>query len=749
MTTKHKYQPKFKFQGTFFLSCENLLMMLRFDIFFLMITFSMGVSSAWGQTKGINRGKYRVNIVETDQKMVIDGVLDEEPWQTADRAAHFQRVEPTDTGFAMAQTEVMLTYDAMNLYMGIICHDPVPGKRPVESLRRDFTFYKNDNFLVFIDTYNDYTNGFSFGVSAAGAQWDGIQANGGTVSLDWDIKWKSAVKSYEDRWTAEFSIPFRSIRYHGGVKEWGINFSRLDLKSNEKSSWAPMPRQFATATLAFTGTLVWDKPLEKAGPRFSLIPYASGKVTSNRSNGQDTKYDGKAGIDAKVILSTSLNLDLTINPDYSQVEVDRQQINLDRFELFFPEKRQFFLENSDLFANLGTTSARPFFSRRIGLNSPVDAGARLSGMLGEGWRIGVMDMQTRSDDGIQASNYAVAAVQKKVLRRSNLTGFFINRQLTEHDDDTASRVYRYNRVAGLEFNLASADNRWTGKAFYHQSFYPGSTGDALSLAANLVYSTQYLNIGLNQAWIGKDFLAEAGYIRRKGYYEANPTFQYKFYPASGRIVRHGPIVKLDALFDPDFNLTDRETQLGYTWEWKNRSVLLIDFREDFVELLAPFDPTYTGRDTLDTGTRHYWQDAGFSFTSDTRKMLNFVAGIRYGTFYNTKRFSFSGDLFYRVQPYGSLAISSTYYHMVLPDGMKRVDYLLIGPRLDITFTNTLFLTSYIQYNNQIDNMNLNIRFQWRFAPVSDLFIVYTDNYNTEGFGNKDRGLIIKLSYWFN
>ena len=212
--------------------------------------FLLTCSLLYGQIKAVNRDKFRINIKETSETIKIDGILDEEAWKTAEMASQMRRVLPTDTGYAIAQTEVKLTYTATTLYMGIVCYDPTAGKRPVESLRRDFNFLKNDNFIVFIDTYNDQTNGFAFGVSAAGAQWDGIQANGGTVNLNWDIKWRSAVKNYKDRWVAEFAIPFRSIRYNGGDKEWGINFSRLDLKTNEKSSWAPMPRQFATATLA-------------------------------------------------------------------------------------------------------------------------------------------------------------------------------------------------------------------------------------------------------------------------------------------------------------------------------------------------------------------------------------------------------------------------------------------------------------------------------------------------------------------
>jgi hypothetical protein len=166
----------------------------------------------FGQTKGINREKYQIGITKTTNTINVDGILDEQEWSSADIATHFQRVLPTDTGFAIAQTEVKVTYNESALFVGIVCYDPTPGKRPVESLRRDFSFMKNDNFIVFMDTYNDQTNGFAFGVSAAGAQWDGVQANGGVVNLDWDIKWKSVVKNYNDRWVAEFAIPFRSIR---------------------------------------------------------------------------------------------------------------------------------------------------------------------------------------------------------------------------------------------------------------------------------------------------------------------------------------------------------------------------------------------------------------------------------------------------------------------------------------------------------------------------------------------------------
>jgi hypothetical protein len=709
--------------------------------------------TATSQTNGVNRADYRIGIFETSDVITIDGVIDEQVWITAGKADQFRRVMPTDTGLATSATEVRITYNESTLYLAITCFDPSPGKRPVESLRRDFSFMKNDNFIVFIDTYNDFTNGFAFGVSPAGAQWDGMQANGGIVNLDWDIKWRSAVKNYDDRWVAEFAIPFRSMRYKGGSAEWGINFSRHDLKLNEKSSWAPMPRQFATASLAFAGTLAWDKPLPSSGARFSVIPYASMKTTQNKLSGEEFNpkaEDLNAGLDAKVILSTSMNLDLTVNPDYSQVEVDRQVTNLDRFELFFPEKRQFYLENSDLFANLGTENLRPFFSRRIGLTSPVLAGARLSGKFGNNWRVGFMDIQTGEEEEIASYNFAVAALQRRVSSHSNVTAFMVNKQHFGEDPLAAAT----NRVAGLEYNLATADNRWTGKAFWHGSYFEGTDGIASALAANILYSTQYLRMSLNQSLVGSGYTAETGYIRRRGYYEIFPAIQYKFYPANSRIANHGPGMKFDLLIDPsEKKITDRETQVLYQVEWLNRSIFVADVRESYIRLRELFDPTRNNGVPLPVNSSFHWLETGLSFTSDIRKPFNFLLSGRYGGFYNGTKLTLNSEIFYRVQPYGSLALVTTYNDIELPQPYNSARFFLIGPRLDITFTDKLFFTSFVQYNNQIDNLNLNLRFQWRFAPVSDFFIVFTQNSfpgdpDQRAFV-KDRGLVLKVSYWFN
>lgn len=747
-----------------FLSSPKILAMHKYRLLILIAVIIISVNFVSGQNGGVNRGKYFIHITKTDEPITIDGILDEKTWGSAETTGQFQRVTPTDTGFAAARTEVKLSYDKSNIYVGVVCWDPTPGKRPVESLRRDYTFMKNDNFMIFFDTYNDQTNGFAFGITPAGAQTEGLQYEGTKVLYSWDIKWRSAVKNYGDKWVTEFSIPFRSIRYKGGDTEWGINFGRQDLKNNEKSAWAPMPRQFPHCSLPFTGTLLWDKPMEKAGLRFSLIPYVTGKVTRNYDIDADAAWKWNAGIDAKMILSTSLNLDLTINPDYSQVEVDKQQTNLDRYELFFPEKRQFFLENSDLFASLGTESVRPFFSRRIGLENPVIAGARLSGNLDKNWRLAIMDIQTDRKEDIYAANYMVATIQRKVFSRSNISAFIINKQVTGAGEDDSFAGNKFNRIAGLEYNLASPDNKWTGKAYYHQDFIGDPAIRDAAAATNLTYSTRYITASLNQAFTGSGYNAETGYIRRRGYQQASGSVLYKFFPNSKKLISHGPSLKLDTYFNPysSYSLTDRETQFIYSFDFLNKSSFSVDFRETYIELLAPFDPTNTGGLKLAAGEDFEWNEFGATYVSDNRKMFNVVLNGRYGGYYNGNRLTLNGEINYRVQPYGSLGLTTTYYDISLPSPYNSAKLMLIGPRFDFTFTDKLFFTSFIQYNNQIDNMNVNLRFQWRFAPVSDLFIVYTQNsfapdmfgqYNgndsPDNFRVRNRGLVVKLSYWFN
>ena len=697
----------------------------------------------------VNREKYRLRANRVSKSIKVDGILDEEIWQHAENTTPFFRIQPVDTGYAIAQTEVMVAYDDSYIYMGITNFDPSPGKRPVESYRRDWSFNNNDNFFAAIDTYNDQTNGFVFGVNAVGAQWDGMQSNGGMVALEWDGKWYSAVKNYNDRWTAEFKIPFQTIRYEEGVTEWGINFSRLDLKTNEKSSWAPVPRQFASATLAYTGTLEWETPPPPSGVRVSLIPYTMGRATHDKEAGAHIDYRAGAGLDAKVILSTSTNLDVTINPDYSQVEVDRQVTNLDRFELYFPEKRKFFLENSDLFASLGSSSIRPFFSRRIGLDSPIIAGARFSGNAGDNLRIGLMNVQTAANDLNPADNFSVAVLQQRILSHSNVGVFMTNKNVIVSPKDSVYEGYLFNRVAGGEFNYASMDNNWTGKIFYHHSFNSSHERNSDAAYANITYATQKFNASLKQSYVGGNYLAEMGYIKRTGYLHNFAFVDYQFYPNSLRITSHGPSIKSSFYFEPDMKLTDREFKLEYSLTWYDRSVMVAGLENDYVRLLDPFDPTNTEGVKIPSDAEFRWIETYITYNSTQKRLFTYKLEGRYGGYFGGRRTQVNTDMNYRIQPYGSISLVSSYNKILLPEPYASRDLILLGPKIDITFSEKLFFTTFVQFNNQIENVNLNMRLQWRFAPVSDLYIVYTENAYPVGWQTKNRGIVLKLSYWFN
>ena len=455
-----------------------------------------------------------------------------------------------------------------------------------------------------------------------------------------------------------------------------------------------------------------------------------------------------SGLDAKVTLSTSLNLDLTINPDFSQVEVDQQRTNLDRFELFFPEKRQFFLENSDLFASLGSKNIRPFFSRRIGLTTPVKGGARLSGKLGSNYRLGIMSIQTDANEETPASNFTVATLQRKILTRSSLSIFLVNKE-SNLQENANGRENSYNRVGGVDFNLASADNLWPGKSFFHQAIYKNAGDNAFAAATSIKYNNGIISAHMSYSFVGADFQADMGFVKRAGFHRFGPHLEYKFYPNEGKILNHGPTFKFDNVLDKGFKTMDRELELKYIINYINRSKLSAELERGFVKLRAPFDPTNTGGDTLATGSAYNWNEFSLKYESDARKTLNFTSNIRYGGYYNGNKLSLNGTINYRVQPYVNLSISTTYDKIDLPEPFESMAFLLIGPRLDLTFTNKLFLTTLVQYNDQADNVNVNLRFQWRFAPVSDLFIVYTNNSYPDDFRTKDKALVAKISYWFN
>jgi hypothetical protein len=727
--------------------------MLKIKYLFFVLLFLFSVVTVNANSFYLSKTDTTLNTFNKDfvyhvkkmqSKIKIDGVIDEPDWEKAQRADRFYRVLPVDTGFAHQQSVILMTYNEKALYLAQIFYDTIPGKRVMESFRRDFEFGNNDNFLVFFDTFLDQTNGFSFGVSASGAKWDGTMSDGHNISLDWDCKWESKTKHYDDKWITEMRIPFKSIRYPKGSQQWNTNFSRLDLKSNEKSAWAPVPRQFSTSTLAYTGVMKFEEPLPKSKPQISFIPYIYGDVSKDYEAGTDAQYRKDFGFDAKIGISSSMNLDLTYNPDFAQVEVDEQVVNFDRFELFFPEKRQFFLENSDLFANAGYPEVTPFFSRRIGLDAPVLAGARLSGKIGNNLRIGVMNMTTQKTDDFLARNFTVASVQKKIFARSNIGFIFVNKEYFDQPSDTTM----FNRVAGFDYNLASKNNFWTGKLFYHRSFQPENPDKQYSQGAMLMYDTKHIKTGFTQASIGENYLAEAGYVIRTGINYVAPEITYLFVP-NKKVVSHGLTVKLNTFFDPNFRKIEHENRFDYQINFNNRSKIIFGHVDFYVELQEDFDPTHTGDHYLEAGTQHDFAGNYFHFGSTRKTLFNWWMEAARGTFYGGMIHYVKGEFGYRFQPYVNLTLNYSYTDINLPDPFERAQNWLIGPKLDVTFTDKIFWSTFVQYNEQIDNMNVNMRLQWRYQPVSDIYLVYTDNYIPGSWTSRNRTLVLKMTYWFN
>ncbi|MCC5946629.1 MAG: carbohydrate binding family 9 domain-containing protein, partial [Bernardetiaceae bacterium] len=491
-----------------------------------------------------------LSILRTETPIRLDGKLEEEVWRYAPKATDFTQNFPSDTLLSEAVTQVQLAYDDTYLYVGIYCESKGTGDYIISSLRRDFDWLNNDNVTIMIDPFNDALNGFSFSVTPYGIEREGMVFEGDNTAVNWDNKWQATayVDEENNTWTAEMAIPFKTLRYKKDEQIWRMNFTRNDARTNERSAWARVPQGYEINTIAFAKEVEFEGQPPASGSNISLIPYLTGDLAQDRLAGTPTAYSANAGGDAKIGVSPSLNLDITVNPDFSQVEVDRQVTNLSRFEIFFPEQRQFFLENSDLFSRFGFTQIRPFFSRRIGIGldtatqqivqNPIYYGARLSGKIGQKWRVGLMNMQTARDRdaGILSQNYTVAAVQKQIFGRSNIGGIFVNRQA--FGDDPASP---FTRMAGLDYNIQSKDNKWRGKIFYHKAFLPNSPSGSSANASYLNYRTRKWNIAWNHEYVGENYdINDIGFVARRGHWRFEDWIGYRFYPQKSKLINnHG------------------------------------------------------------------------------------------------------------------------------------------------------------------------------------------------------------------
>ncbi len=742
----------------------------------ILLFLSLSFISLTLSAQKINE-KYQYHINKATSEIRIDGKLDEAQWQRCESATDFWMVTPADTSRARCKTVARFTYDDKFLYFSAINSQEKKGPYIVESLKRDFNFGRNDNIWLILEPFNDLTNGWVFGSNAAGAQFDGQIGEGTNLNPNWDNRWISQTSFDGQNWILEMAIPFSSLRYKANETTWGMNMSRLDLVTNEKSVWAPVPRQFFSITLAYTGSLIWDNPPPAPKTNISIIPYVLGGVSQNFEKKEDAVFKKDFGGDAKIAVSPSLNLDLTVNPDFSQVDVDQQVTNLNRFELFFPERRQFFLENSDIFNSFGGDETRPFFSRRIGLGTPIQYGARLSGKLDNNWRIGVLNIQTSANKdtavGLPTYNYSVFALQRKVFSRSNISMMIVNKEgIGFGTENTKKGFSQYNRNVVLQYNLASKSNKWTGKFAVMKSISPEVTTDDYAQYYDVSYATQVWDIGLTYTKIGENFKAETGFVPRKGYSYFNPNIGYTYYVknASSPIISHGPKVfsflyrnnRTDVPENVSLSSDNSTTHvLGYNIGFRDRATLELFTATDNIVLFSAFNPInpFLKDFYVKNRSEHTWASWGVSFASSPRNLFTYGVNSRYGTYFGDgTRLRLNGVIGYRFQPFVSLSLSAEYNSIKDVNVFKTADnkptlagtdFWLIQSKFDITFTNKIFWTTYFQYNEQVKNVNLNSRIQWRYKPASDVFLVYSDNYLPSDLGIKNRSIVLKWNYWWN
>lgn len=745
--------------------------------------FGFDAEEIFAQEK--NKQGIEFSIRKAKGTIKLDGVLDEPDWLDAKVATHFYMNYPIDTMPPTYQSEARVTFDQHFFYVSFVCYDNMEKPNIVQSLRRDFDFNLNDNMGVYFDPYDDHTNGFYFAITPFNVQHEGTIYGGGTSSdafnSNWDNKWYSEVKRHGDRWVAELAIPFKSFRYNH-VENWNITFVRNDLKHNQVSSWIFTPIQYLSGSFAYTGKLKWVDSAPYVGANVSVIPYLAGSSTQDTENKIPTNNSMTAGFDAKVAVSPAINLDLTVNPDFSNVEVDRQVINLTRFAYQFPERRTFFLENSDLFSTPGYPPTRPFFSRKIGLVAdssgnlqkvPIAYGARVSGKIGKNWRIGAMNLQTKKkqDLGLPEQNYTVAVVQRQIFSRSNIDFFVVNKQslgLGNYDPtkyyqsdlvrsvwngtNNVKKLNLYNRVIGADFNLFTKSNKWNGDFYYHKSFDDFSKDNNYSYGLFLSYSTRHFNTFGGQYGVGKNYNAEVGFVPAQSVYHGFISrfnrVEGKFYPKRGPITNMGPGLEFDRTLQLNGIMTDKAYIADYSINYRNTGRLFGTVQRIFSLLPQNFNPINPKSEvSFQAGQEFEWTEYNVQYNSDSRKLFTYTIKASGGQFYDGDKKGLSGTFSYRYQPYGNVTVTYDYNDIHLSYGSAR--FLLIQPRIDLTFTNKLFFTTIVQYNSRNDNMGLNARFQWRYKPASDFFIVYTENYFSNNFQSRNHALVLKWTYWLN
>lgn len=703
--------------------------------------------------------------VRTTEVPTLDGVLDDRAWQQAPPITGFVQSEPAEGQPASEKTEVRIVYDDRYIYVGVICYDTDPSQVIVTDTRRDSGLGEMDSFQMIFDTYHDRQNGFVFGTNAAGIQYDAqvrdegeTQASGGGptlgtggraqtgsgggVNVNWDASWDVKAHIGEIGWTAEFRIPLRSLRYGPPPQVWGVNFLRNIRRSREQAFWSPMARQYNLSRLSSAGVL---QGLELEAPRnFKLMPYVVGSANRDytRENSK-TDFDRNGGIDAKFGLTPSMNLDLTYNTDFAQVEVDEQQINLTRFNLVFPEKRPFFLENAGLFSVGKPGDLDLFFSRKIGISPdrslvPIQGGARLTGKT-RGVNVGLLNMWTDQVGLIPANNFTAIRAKRDLRNRSSFGAIFVNRIAT----GSGAGKNNWNRTWGTDGKLGIGE-ALTFTGFAAKTETPGMSGHRYAYNAGGEYKDRMHRVYLEYGKVGPKFNPEVGFLRRTGGYQRLAAGWYETVRTSA-VKRKGfrelaPHVAYTRYSQFEGGILTATLHMDNHLDWENGNFISPAINIDWEGLYQPFE-IYPG--VIVPPGVYRSPHTAFRTHTDGRKWLAGNFDWDYGGFLSGHQNSMSPAVTVRQSGKLNVSLRWTRNAIDLPQGAFTTN---LGTfRTTYNFTTSIYAQSLIQYNDRDKRWSTNLRFSWLNAAGTGLYLVYNDTETLNGLGPVNRSFIIKYS----
>ena len=701
-------------------------------------------------------------------EIIIDGIADENSWKTAKKMnANWQHF-PNETNEFKNPTEVRILFDNENIYL--LCKSfSKTNDYVIPSLKWDFSGAASDKVNFLFDTFSDGNNAYMFGSNMLGVKSDILVANGGIgssrldINRTWNGNFDVEGKVYDGYYLIEMKIPLSTLNYPENSKSWRFNFFRFDTEENQRTTWARIPQEFKGYNLAFMGEITFERPLNNSKGKTWLIPFINGFTEKNFSENK-SENDFKYGLDIRVPLKSELNLDVTFNSDFSQAEIDDEIVNFTRFEFKMPEKRQFFVENNDIYTNFGENlMMNPFFSRRIGLakNSQGDlvenkilSGIRISGKINNNLKLGFLNMLTDEDlsNNIPMNLNSVISLHQRVFKRSLVKFIFVNRQNTK-DYEFVNYEDIFNRVAGIEYDLITEKNKWNGRAYLYKSFENVEKDDNTSAGFTIDRTTRNHNLRINYHYLGDDFRSDLGFMRRKGVSKLKPHYQYTIYP------KHSNLNSISFRYQYVFyykhadqveNIHFNTSHLNSTFRFINQSEFSLRYQNRTEYIPYDFDPT--GVDPLNEikGEKNYYSEYfEAQYSSNPSEDFIYELSCETGKFYGGRIFSLRKNLYYRVQPKLVSSLKLNYDKIKLGPNYPTTNIFLARSKFDFTFSKTLYWATVFQYGSQSDNFGINSRLQWRFKGLSNLYLIYNDNYLVENeLIPRRRGLNLKLVHWF-